>query len=273
MNLETFIKPSQKELFKMLRKKYKNSIIKKDKYILVMGEAPVMLISHMDTVHTERVKHICKSPDGNILMSPQGIGGDDRCGIYALVKVYDSSPIKPWLLFTCDEEIGALGAEAFADDYVDAKLPKELDDLKLLVEVDRKGSKDAVYYNCDNKEFEEYITSKGFITDFGSFSDISVIAPELGVAAVNLSSGYYNAHTLHEYINREELEAVIKSIIEITADSTKLEFPKYKYIESTKVSIFGGFNKWGSDIYDYDDGEISPLISYGSGSRWWDKYR
>ena len=84
-------------------------------------------------------------------------------------------------------------------------MPTELDALKFLVEIDRKGANDAVYYDCDNPDFEEYITGKGFQTAIGSFSDISLLAPELGVAAVNLSSGYYNAHTLHEFINVNEL--------------------------------------------------------------------
>ena len=31
---------------------------------------------------------------GNILSSPQGIGGDDRCGVYALVKVHELSAVE-----------------------------------------------------------------------------------------------------------------------------------------------------------------------------------
>ncbi len=231
-NLEDFLKPTQKELFNLLRKKYRGkAVVHKGCYVLVPGEAPVMLLAHMDTVHEKPVKHICKTPDGNILMSPQGIGGDDRCGVYALVKVHEAATIKPWLLFTCDEEVGGVGANIFTVDYSRGKLPKSLDSLKMLVEIDRKGSKDAVYYSCDNPEFEAYITSKGFVTAYGSFSDISVIAPELGIAAVNLSSGYYNAHTLHEYINRKQINAVIQSVIGIVSDAAKQDFPKYSYIE------------------------------------------
>lgn len=84
-------------------------------------------------------------------------------------------------MFTCDEEVGGLGAEKFASDYCKGKMPEGLEAMKLLVEIDRKGCKDAVYYSCDNPEFEAYITSKGFVTASGSFSDISVIAPEMGV--------------------------------------------------------------------------------------------
>ncbi len=240
--LEDFLTLSQKELFSKLRKMYKNTAIYcKDRYILVPGDAPIMLLAHLDTVHHECVKQICKTENGSILMSPQGIGGDDRCGVYALVKLHRMADKKPWLLFTCDEETGGIGASTFCAHYGKSKLPEGLAEIKLLVELDRKGEKDAVYYNCENDEFEEYITSKGFKTEWGSFSDISIIAPKLGVAAVNLSSGYHNAHTLHERINRNHLNAVVKKVNSIIADSVCEDFPKYEYVESKY--------KWGDDFY------------------------
>ena len=230
--LEQFLKPTQSKLFKMLRKMYDGKCLYRDKgYILVKGEVPIMLVAHLDTVHKEPVREICKSKDGNILMSPQGIGGDDRCGVYALVNAYELSVKKPWLLFTCDEEIGGVGADTFCHDHQDRKLPSELNNLKCIVEVDRRGSNDAVYYECDNEDFEKYITGKGFKTQYGSFSDISVIAPELGVAAVNLSSGYYNAHTQHEYIVRSEINDTLFRVVAIVSDAAKKDFQKYEYVE------------------------------------------
>lgn len=107
----------------------------------------------------------------------------------------------------------------------------------------QKGEHDAVYYECANDEFEAYITSKGFVTDWGSFSDISVVAPELGVAAVNLSSGYYNAHTLHEYINRNHLNATIERVLEIVADAAAEDFPKYEYVDSWDADFDTGY-RW-----------------------------
>ena len=230
-NLEDFLKPTQEELFKILYKKYPQAIINEGGFILVEGNAPVMLLAHLDTVHAEPVKEICATADGNILMSPQGIGGDDRCGCYALVKCYESAEKKPWLLFTTDEEIGGVGAKKFCLEYRAGLLPAELNGLKLLVEIDRKGENDAVYYDCDNPDFEAYINSKGFETAHGSFSDISVIAPELNLAAVNLSSGYYNAHTLHEYINRKHLERTISKVLEIIDDAAQIDFPRYEYFQ------------------------------------------
>lgn len=255
--LEHYLTPKQEALFDMLREMHKGHVVSfcKKNYILVRGEAPVMLVAHLDTVHHEPVREICKTENGNILMSPQGIGGDDRCGVYALNAVYEQSKVKPWLLFTCEEEVGGLGAEQFCLKHQSKKLPKELDDLKLLIEIDRKGKNDAVYYDCDNPEFEKYITSKGFKTQYGSFTDISSIAPELGMAAVNLSSGYYNAHTQHEYINRKHLNKTVQKVIEIVAESTTPDFPKYEYIErvhsfSRKFGGYGGYD-WYSDYYGY----------------------
>ncbi len=259
-SLEEILRLSQKKLFKRLCKKFKGKIlINKGNFILVYGEAPGMLVAHLDTVHEEKVRDICKTADGNILMSPQGIGGDDRCGVFALVKAYQSAKVKPWLLFTCDEEIGGLGAKKFCRAHKQKQLPKELDDLKLIIEVDRRGAEDAVYYSCDNPDFETYITSKGFKTAHGSFSDISVIAPELDVAAVNLSSGYYNAHTLHEYINRSELERTIEKVCEIVADASKSDFLRFEYKESYRVPNYS-YKKYSClkqpETYFYDEQDI-----------------
>lgn len=252
MKLEDYIKPTQKELFSMMRKVYKGKAVSRlGSYVLVKGDAPVMLLAHMDTVHKERVKQICMTPNGNVLMSPQGIGGDDRCGVYALNKVYALSKVKPWLLFTCDEEIGCVGAEEFCRQHTMGKLPDGLDGLKCLIEIDRKGKDDAVYYDCENKDFEEYITGKGFKTEWGTCSDISYVAPELGVAAVNLSSGYYNQHTQHEYIVRSQIEATVKRVVEIVKDAAGTDFPKYEYVERS----LGG-RGWYDDFFDWYGADI-----------------
>lgn len=257
--LEEYLKPTQKELFAKLVAMYRGrTVVCKSKYILVRGEAPVMLLAHLDTVHKEPVKHICRTENGNILMSPQGIGGDDRCGVYALTAVYEQSQVKPWLLFTCDEEIGGVGAEAFCAKHKAGKTPKELDEMKLLIEIDRKGRNDAVFYDCDNPEFEKYITGKGFETEWGSFSDISYVAPELGVAAVNLSSGYYSAHTQHEYINRKHLNATVKKVLEIVAEAALPGFPKYEYVERKFYRGGGGLGGWGGYRY-WDDWDYRGL--------------
>ena len=62
-NLENFLCPTQKKLFKRLCKKFKdNTLISKGNFILVRSVAPVMLVAH----HEEPVCDICKSDDDNI---------------------------------------------------------------------------------------------------------------------------------------------------------------------------------------------------------------
>ena len=246
--LEDFLWPVQEALFQKLRRNYReHAMYCKGKYLLVQGEAPILLLAHLDTVHKEPVQVIRKKKGGNILTSPQGIGGDDRCGVYALANIHEQAARKPWLLFTCDEEIGGVGAEVFADAYQKKQFPKALDEVKMLVELDRKGSQDAVYYGCANEDFEKYITSKGFRTEFGSFSDISVVAPAMGIAAVNLSIGYYHAHTTSEYINRRHTDAVIEKVSGIVAESARQDVPQYEYI-----GCHMGFYGW--DCYPMREG-------------------
>ena len=88
------------------------------------------------------------------------------------------------MLFCEDEETGGHGARAFTQSGIAA-------DVHYIVEMDRRGDNDAVFYECDNPEFTEFVCSFGFSEEAGSFSDISVIAPYLKRAAVNISAGYY----------------------------------------------------------------------------------
>lgn len=201
-----------------------------DGYLYAKGNIPIMLLSHMDTVHKEPVQEFYVSNNGNIT-SPQGIGGDDRCGVYALYTAIVESSVtgsRPYILFTEDEEVGGIGASKFANDlyaYNDIEV-------NFLVELDRKGSNDSVYYECDNADFEAFINAYGFKTDYGSFSDISTVAPALGVAAVNLSCGYYNAHTTKEIINLYDLNNSIAKLSRIIADTASGYTIKHEYIEA-----------------------------------------
>lgn len=181
-------------------------------YLYAEGTIPVLLAAHMDTVHRQPVEQICYSADGAVAMSPQGIGGDDRCGVWMILQILRTA--KCHVLFCEDEEVGCVGAKKFTRGSLRPQV-------NYIVELDRRGSNDAVFYRCDNPEFEDFITSFGFETAGGSRSDISYIAPYLETAAVNISCGYYCEHQRHEYIRLEEMELNAARVAQMVTQQTE----------------------------------------------------
>ena len=83
LTFETILRLPQMELKKMLKAELKSRgypVTDKPGYLYAEGAIPVLLVAHMDTVHRQPVEQICYSEDRAVAMSPQGIGGDDRCG-------------------------------------------------------------------------------------------------------------------------------------------------------------------------------------------------
>lgn len=260
-------KMTQKELKEYLPTELSNAgyedVIVADGFIYAKGENPILLTAHMDTVHNEPVKDFYeeKTATGNhILRSPQGIGGDDRCGIYMILEVIKAN-YKPSILFCEDEEIGGVGAGKFCKtDYI-----YDLSHLNFLVELDRKGNNDAVFYECDNPKFTEFIENVTKYTDaFGSYSDICELAPTCGIAAVNLSCGYYNAHTLKEEVVMEEMFHTI----DVVKDLLDAESEQFEYIERDY-----GYDSWYGGRYGKWDGWYGGYSSgYGNSSNSYNDY-
>ena len=178
-------------------------------YLYVEGDIPVLLVAHLDTVHPAPPKTWVHDNESHIIWSPDGLGADDRAGVFSILEILQTG-YRPYVLFTTGEEVGGVGARTFVTDYPDA--PK---DLLFIIELDRQGEKDAVYYSCGNEEFGIFIESFGFELAWGTFSDISTIAPVWDIAAVNLSIGYFNEHTLVEHLNYNFMFETIRKVEKI----------------------------------------------------------
>lgn len=240
----------------MLKQTHKDITVA-DGFVFAKGTFPVLLVAHMDTVHQLLPDKIEYDEVKDRLSCKEGIGGDDRCGIYMILEVikrYNCS-----VLFCEDEEVGCIGARKF----IETDLAKELE-FNYAIEFDRKGSNDAVFYDCDNEEFEEFITKEFYKTAYGSVSDISVVAPFLKCAAVNLSCGYYNAHTLSEYVVLHEMEKSIEEACKILERTT--ENDKFEYIEAVRNFGYYGGGYYGGSYYgnSYYDGYYYGAYSRGS---------
>ena len=162
--------------------------VSRDGYLYAAGSVPVLLVAHLDTVHREPVRDICYNADRTVAMSPQGIGGDDRAGVWMALHILE---------------------------------------VNYIVEMDRRGANDAVFYRCDNPDFTEYVCGFGFEVAYGSCSDISYIAPSIGTAAVNISCGYYCEHQRYEYIRIDQMRRNAQRIAEMVAAPS----PRFEYRE------------------------------------------
>jgi len=221
MDFEMILKLSQAELKEALQKELQGAgytATSKDGFLYAPGTVPVLLVAHLDTVHEKAPSIICYSRDNRVLMSPQGIGGDDRAGVYMILEIIKQANCH--VLFCEDEEIGGIGAKKF----VKSNLPLPV---YYIIELDRQGHNDAVYYHCNNPEFTTFVDEFGFEKKQGTFSDISVIAPHYGIAAVNISTGYYNAHRTHEIIDMKAVQYNIKRVV----DMVNAEYGPFKYVD------------------------------------------
>lgn len=259
---EKICKMSQAQLKEYVTKRLKKTydeVISEDGFVYAQGTFPVLLVAHLDTVHEKLPDTILYDLQKNTASSPNGIGGDDRCGVYMILQIINDYNCS--VVFCEEEEKGLIGARKFTQ----AEFAKDLD-FNYIIEFDRKGKKDAVFYNCDNEDFEDFITEKYYKTAYGSFSDISVIAPFIGRAAVNLSCGYYSPHSTSEYVAFDDMEMSIDAaceILERTTEDDVFDYVEAKYsYNKYSGSSSSNYGAYGYDPYDEWDDENYCVYAY-----------
>jgi len=185
------------------------------------GKYPPCVVAHMDTVHRITgdgilpVEHNGKVTGINpVTMKQSGIGGDDKCGIYAaLVMLRELPNIKA--VFTVDEEVGAIGASRLELDH--------LDGIGFLVQADRRGNVDMVTRACGTMlASPQFIAAaKGLAKghgyrrcEDGGLTDVQeLVARDCGVSALNLSAGYHRPHQDSEYIDLTHLATCVEFML------------------------------------------------------------
>lgn len=268
---------------------YYETIYVDDGFVYVKGiNSNVLLTAHMDTVHepkglicTDIYEYHDKKNKRHILSSPQGIGGDDRCGIYTILKVLETTDFRPYIIFCEDEEIGGIGSNKFCKTTLSTEISDEVD---FMIEIDRANANDAVFYEETNAEFQRYVMDiTGNKEAWGSFSDICHLSEETLVSSFNISCGYYNAHTTDEYVVMEELNECIKKVIKLLeankADHKGFRYEPYAYTnyygrsyDSKLNSTYGYRSYYGYDseyyetqffYYDPKTRKVSDTITEG----------
>lgn len=220
---------------KFLKTKY-NEVVETKDYIYAIGDIPIALVAHMDTVFKYPAEEVFYDRVKNVIWSPDGLGADDRAGVFAIIQVIKQG-LRPHIILTTDEEIGAKGASALAS------IDNPFEDLRYIIQLDRRGANDCVFYDCDNKDFTAYIESFGFVEAIGSFTDISLICPAWKVAGVNLSVGYRDEHSVSEVLFVGHLLNTIERVCNMLKQDV---IPDFEYVPCS-------YNRWYTYFKPKDD--------------------
>lgn len=133
------------------------------------------------------------------------LGADDKNGIFIALKLIQSFGKDINFIFSVEEEIGGV-----CRDFLRNFSKERTDSIPYALIFDRKGGGDVIGTNngyC-KEDFENAVLdiadTFGYKRSIGTFSDCDHISEF--IPCVNLSCGYYNAHTANEYTVLPELE-------------------------------------------------------------------
>lgn len=179
------------------------------------------------TVTYNEATGIIKGSGGRVL------GGDDKCGIFIALSVLEALPKLPAkVLFTVEEEIGCIGVDKFVMTNLDF-----LSDVAYSITIDRKGFTDLLYKQCGKRsctwEFAGKLAYHGIRNGIpvtmndGNVADVITLR-DLVPNAVNMSAGYYDAHSEREYVDYQEVEQIALWVRDILQDKSLLHLKGYK---------------------------------------------
>ena len=227
------------------------------------------IVAHLDQVQEKHSKDfIClESEDIIIGYSPkrreqQGLGADDKCGIWIALKClkeYDNLKVA----FFVGEEIGCKGSSKANMEF--------FADCRFVIEPDRRGYNDLItsisWTSLCSDEFLNDIGYKDYLykeTD-GLITDIEALKENnLAISCINLSCGYYQPHTDHEFVVKADLLNCLNFIRHIFETCTKV----YSHVDVDEVFSryrYGGYGDYYYDLYDemYDVISVHPELSFG----------
>ena len=193
-----------------------NISVSQDKYgnvYVLKGKAETYscLISHIDQIsHCNHSKDFKAIETREIIFgySPknrrfENLGADDKNGVFICLeclKKYDN--IK--LVFFREEETGCKGSSEAVMSF--------FDDVRFVIQPDRKGNSDLItsigYSELCSEEFIGAVELEkwGYKEENGLMTDILTLKEKgLEVSCINLSCGYYNAHSDEEITVKKDL--------------------------------------------------------------------
>ena len=216
------------------------------------------LVAHIDQVQSiySRDFQAIETKDIIFGYSPknkrlEGLGADDKNGVWVCLKClmkYENIKVA----FFTGEEVGCIGSSKANMDF--------FKDVRFVIQCDRRGSNDLIASICSteiaSKEFIEATGHEafGYHLEEGMMTDVLTLKENgLQVSAVNMSCGYYDPHSDHEFTVKRDLLNCLSFVEHIIKNCTETYPHEYDY----KMGGFYGFDDYFYDEY-YD--EIYELL-------------
>lgn len=200
------------------------------------------VIAHTDTVHQLDVINVREMdlPNAqgvikpslkafNDLGQPTGIGGDDKCGVYACLELLKELPNLKAAFFV-SEETGCHGSKKADENFfsnVGYTIQFDGPENYMITEVChgvRLFDRESEFFNVIDSVFKEKMEYHEY--KIHPYTDVAMLKMKFDFSCVNISIGYYNYHTPHEYVVLDDVERgidVCKTIIE-RLGNTKQEY-------------------------------------------------
>ena len=195
-----------------------------------------VIVAHTDQVGSYKGKITIFRKDNIIIgLGEDGkqanLGADDKNGIWIALELLRTEPVLKVALFP-GEEIGCVGSKACNMDF--------FQNARFVIQCDRRNGSDFIHTAgavtlCDlNFPSPELKAKYGYKNTYGMMTDVQTLKKRgLKVACCNMSCGYYNPHTDHEYTDVGELINCLQFVREIvqTEAYTPHEYvaPSYTY--------------------------------------------
>lgn len=186
------------------------------------------VVAHTDTVHNIDTINIVEeqlpNEQGDIKLAlkaynddnqPTGIGGDDKCGVFACLTLLDQLPNLKVALFV-SEETGCHGSLNADDEF--------FENVGYVIEFDAPGNsmvteycwgvqlfdRDGEFFNVCDEVLTEGFNNRN---DYQShpYTDVMALKRKYNFSCINFAIGYYDYHTKHEYVVVEDVFNGIKT--------------------------------------------------------------
>ena len=188
-----------------------------------IAEVYPCVAAHLDEIHSPCEREVVIEGDRiftvDRLWNRVGCGADDKNGLWVIINLLRTVPVMKAALFVQEERngelIGCRGARACDLTW--------FDDVKYILECDRKGSSDVVSIGkldtvlCEPDFIPEDLLQKyGYEMVRGGKTDVVELKMRgLAIPVCNLSCGYYGAHTNSEYTIFSELKKCLNFVEEV----------------------------------------------------------